>query len=75
MARTRTLIIDRITSSDNLHACVVLLTYVCVGCCADDASWLRGRVHAHLLRVVHPRITVQTCEAYGIRRISQVRII
>ena len=38
----------------------------------DDASWLRGRVHAHLLRAVHPRISLETCEAFGVPRISQV---
>jgi len=41
-------------------------------CLADDASWLRGRVHAHLLRVIHPRISLEVCEQYGILRISQV---
>lgn len=41
-------------------------------CLYDDASWLRGRVHAHLLRVVHPRIGLETCESFGIPRISAV---
>ncbi len=41
-------------------------------CLYDDASWLRGRVHAHLLRVVHPRIGLEACRAFGIPRISQV---
>ena len=41
-------------------------------CLYDDASWLRGRVHAHLLRAVHPRIGLDACRAFGIPRISQV---
>lgn len=41
-------------------------------CLYDDASWLRGRVHAHFLRVVHPRIGLETCESFGIPRISAV---
>lgn len=41
-------------------------------CLYDDASWLRGRVHAHLLRAVHPRIVLEACRAFGIPRISQV---
>ena len=39
---------------------------------SDDASWLRGRVHAHRLRVVHPRLSQELCQLFGVSRISEV---
>jgi len=41
-------------------------------CLYNDAPWLRGRVDPRKLRMVHPKISLETCGVIGIMSVSEV---